>query len=165
MTEGLPVLGNYEFPQQRVSNATKAKPEWYANCCDWVIGKAVGIRDKEDLIKRFKILHGEIPDEFYKKILNPYNATNEKYKRFPATMRNYDLITGIIRRYISEYNKNPHDFIVGANNPEVVLGRDAKLRQELNILVQNAIAAEIQRSYAEFINQGGNPEEFNLNNK
>lgn len=161
MTEGLPVLGNYEFPQQRVSNATKAKPEWYANCCDWVIGKAVGIRDKEDLIKRFKILHGEIPDEFYKKILNPYNATNEKYKRFPATMRNYDLITGIIRRYISEYNKNPHDFIVGANNPEVVLGRDAKLRQELNMLVQNAIAAEIQRSYAEFINRGGNPEEFN----
>ena len=155
----LPV-GDYEFPQQRVSNATKAKPEWYANCCDWVIGKAVGLRDKEDLIKRYKILHQEIPDEFYKKILNPYNATNEKYKRFPATMRNYDLITGIIRRYISEYNKNNHDFIVGANNPEVVLGRDAKLREELNILVQNAIAVEIQKSYAQFVNEGGNPEEF-----
>ena len=154
-------LGNYEFPQQRVSNATKAKAEWYANCCDWVIGKAVGLRDKEDIVKRYKILHNEIPDEFYKKILNPYNATNEKYKRFPATMRNYDLISGIIRRYISEYNKNNHDFIVGANNPEVVLGKDAKLREELNILVQNAIAVEIQRSYAEFINQGGNPEEFN----
>ena len=27
---------------------------------------------------------------------------------------------GIIRRYIGEYIKNPHDFIVGANNPEVV---------------------------------------------
>lgn len=155
----LPV-GDYEFPQQRVSNATKAKAEWYANCCDWVIGKAVGLRDKEDLIKRYKILHQEIPDEFYKKILNPYNATNERYKRFPATMRNYDLITGIIRRYISEYNKNNHDFIVGANNPEVVLGRDAKLREELNILVQNAIAVEIQKSYAQFVNEGGNPEEF-----
>ena len=155
----LPV-GDYEFPQQRVSNATKAKAEWYANCCDWVIGKAVGLRDKEDLIKRYKILHQEIPDEFYKKILNPYNATNEKYKRFPATMRNYDLITGIIRRYVSEYNKNNHDFIVGANNPEVVLGRDAKLREELNILVQNAIAVEIQKSYAQFVNEGGNPEEF-----
>ncbi len=155
----LPV-GDYEFPQQRVSNATKAKPEWYANCCDWVIGKAVGLRDKEDLIKRYKILHQEIPDEFYKKILNPYNATDERYKRFPATMRNYDLITGIIRRYISEYNKNNHDFIVGANNPEVVLGRDAKLREELNILVQNAIAVEIQKSYAQFVNEGGNPQEF-----
>ena len=152
--------GVYDFPKQRVPNSEKSKPEWYANCCDWVIGKAVGLRDKEDLIKRYKILHQEIPDEFYKKILNPYNATNERYKRFPATMRNYDLITGIIRRYISEYNKNNHDFIVGANNPEVVLGRDAKLREELNILVQNAIAVEIQKSYAQFVNEGGNPEEF-----
>lgn len=154
-------LGNYEFPQQRVSNATKAKPEWYANCCDYIIGKAVGLRNKEDIVKRYQILHQQIPDEFYKKVLNPYNATKERYRRFPATLRHYDLITGIIRRYVSEYNKNPHDFIVGANNPEVVLGKDAKLRQELNILVQNAVAAEIQRSYAEFINQGGDPNEFN----
>lgn len=154
-------FGSYQFPQQRVSYVEKEKPEWYANCCDWIIGRAVGLRNHRDLVNRYKILHNNIPDEFYKKILNPYNATNEKYRRFPATMRNYDLLNGIIRRYVSEYNKNPHEFIVGANNPEVVLGRDAKLREELNILVQNAIAAEIQRSYAEFINQGGDPQQFN----
>ena len=154
-------FGSYQFPQQRVSYAEKEKPEWYANCCDWIIGRAVGLRNHKDLVNRYKILHNNIPDEFYKKILNPYNATNEKYRRFPATMRNYDLLNGIIRRYVSEYNKNPHEFIVGANNPEVVLGRDAKLREELNVLVQNAIAAEIQRSYAEFINQGGDPQQFN----
>ena len=154
-------FGSYQFPQQRVSYVEKEKPEWYANCCDWIIGRAVGLRNHKDLVNRYKILHNNIPDEFYKKILNPYNATNEKYRRFPATMRNYDLLNGIIRRYVSEYNKNPHEFIVGANNPEVVLGRDAKLREELNILVQNAIAAEIQRSYAEFINQGGDPQQFN----
>lgn len=154
-------FGSYQFPQQRVSYAEKEKPEWYANCCDWIIDRAVGLRNHKDLVNRYKILHNNIPDEFYKKILNPYNATNEKYRRFPATMRNYDLLNGIIRRYVSEYNKNPHEFIVGANNPEVILGRDAKLREELNILVQNAIAAEIQRSYAEFINQGGDPQQFN----
>lgn len=154
-------FGSYQFPQQRVSYVEKEKPEWYANCCDWIIGRAVGLRNHKDLVNRYKILHNNIPDEFYKKILNPYNATNEKYRRFPATMRNYDLLNGIIRRYVSEYNKNPHEFIVGANNPEVVLGRDAKLREELNILVQNAIATEIQRSYAEFINQGGDPQQFN----
>ncbi len=154
-------FGSYQFPQQRVSYVEKEKPEWYANCCDWIIGRAVGLRNHKDLVNRYKILHNNIPDEFYKKILNPYNATNEKYRRFPATMRNYDLLNGIIRRYVSEYNKNPHEFIVGANNPEVVLGRDAKLREELNVLVQNAIAAEIQRSYAEFINQGGDPQQFN----
>ena len=152
---------NYEFPQQKVPSSVKEKAEWYANCCDWVISKAISCRNRDDIVKKYNVLHKNIPDEFYKKILNPYNATNEKYKRFPATMRNYDLLTGIIRRYVSEYNRNPHDFIVGANNPEVILGRDAKLREEVSILVQNAIAAEIQRTYSEYINQGGNPQEFN----
>ena len=154
-------FGSYEFPQQRVSSAEKEKAEWYANCCDWIIGRAVGLRDTKDLVNRYRVLHKDIPDEFYKKILNPYNATNEKYRRFPATMRNYDLISGIVRRYVSEYNKNVHEFIVGANNPEVVFGKDARLREEINKLVQNAIAAEIQRSYSEFINQGGEPSQFN----
>lgn len=153
--------GVYDFPKQRVPNSEKEKPEWYANCCDWIIGKAVGLRDTTDMNKRYEILQERIPDEFYKKILNPYNATQEKYTRFPAEMRNYDLIKGIIRRYVSEYNKNEHIFIVGANNPEVVFAKDARLREEISVLLQNAIAAEIQRSFQQFVNEGGNPQEFN----
>ena len=153
--------GVYDFPKQRVPNSEKRKPEWYANCCDWIIGKAIGLRDNKELYQRYEIMHDRMPGEFYKKILNPYNATNEKYTRFPAEMRNYDLIKGIIRRYISEYNKNEHIFIVGANNPEVVFAKDARLREEVSILLQNAIATEIQRSFQEYINQGGDPKQFN----
>lgn len=153
--------GVYDFPKQRVPNSEKRKPEWYANCCDWIIGKAIGLRDTKELYQRYEIMHDRMPGEFYKKILNPYNATNEKYTRFPAEMRNYDLIKGIVRRYISEYNKNEHIFIVGANNPEVVFAKDARLREEVSILLQNAIAAEIQRSFQEYINQGGDPQQFN----
>ena len=153
--------GVYDFPKQRVPNSEKRKPEWYANCCDWIIGKAIGLRDNKELYQRYEIMHDRMPGEFYKKILNPYNATNEKYTRFPAEMRNYDLIKGIVRRYISEYNKNEHIFIVGANNPEVVFAKDARLREEVSILLQNAIAAEIQRSFQEYINQGGDPQQFN----
>lgn len=152
---------SFPFPSQRVSNAVKEKAEWYANCCDWIIAQGQGARDNNDLEQKYNVLRGEIPDEYYKKILNPYNATKEKYKRFPATMRNYDLMKGIIRRYVSEYIKNPHDFMVGANNPEVVLSRNAKLRQELRMLVEQKIAAQIQQSYQQFINQGGDPQQFN----
>ena len=153
--------GVYDFPKQRVPNSEKRKPEWYANCCDWIIGKAIGLRNNEELFQRYEIMHDRMPDEFYKKILNPYNATNEKYTRFPAEMRNYDLIKGVVRRYISEYNKNEHIFIVGANNPEVVFAKDARLREEISILLQNAIAGEIQRSFQEYLNQGGDPKQFN----
>lgn len=151
----------YDFPRQRVSNAEKNKPEWYAGCCDWIIAQGQNIRNSSDLEKKYRVLKGDIPSEFYKKILNPYNATNEKYTRFPATMRNYDIMKGVIRRYVSEYIKNPHDFVVGANNPEVILARNSKLRQELAFIVQEQIAAKIQESYANWVNQGNDPQQFN----
>lgn len=154
-------LQPYDFPLQRVPNSRKKEEDWYAACCDWVIAQGLSNRNNDDLEVKYRILHGDIPDTFYKKILNPYNATNEKYKRFPATMRNYDLMKGIIRRYVSEYIKNPHDFIVGANNAEVVLARNAQLRKQLQAIVEEKIAARIQQSYQEWINQGNNPQEFN----
>lgn len=151
---------NYDFPLQRIPNSKKDEA-WAAQCADWIIAQGIGNRDSQDLEDKYNIIHGRIPDEFYKKILNPYNSTQEKYKRFPATMRNYDLMKGIIRRYVSEYIKNPHDFIVGANNAEVVLAKNAKLRQELAKLVEQQIAARIQQSYNQWLQEGNNPEQFN----
>ena len=152
---------SFDFPLQRVPNSKKKDPEWYASCCDWIIAQGQGNREVSELEVKYGIIQGKIPDSFYKKILNPYNATQEKYKRFPATMRNYDLMKGIIRRYVSEYIKNPHDFIVGANNPEVVLARNSKLRQELQAIVQQKIAARIQQTYQEWVNGGNDPQQFN----
>lgn len=152
---------NYDFPIQRVSNAEKEKHEWYANCCDWIIERAVNSKDESQLELRYRVLNGEIPDELYKKILNPYNATKERYTRFPATMRNYDLMKGIIRRYVSEYIKNPHDFIVGANNPEVVLAKNNKLKQLLLGLAQQEVVKLMQVKYKEWIEGGNDPKQFN----
>ena len=76
------------FPKQRVSAAERNKPEFYANSCDWLIGQALSIAQTDDIEKKYHFLKGNIDAEYYKKILNPYNATNKDYQRFPATMRN-----------------------------------------------------------------------------
>ena len=154
-------LTTYNFPKQRVSSSEKNKPEWYAQCIDWIIAQGQAINDPLVVEEEMNILKGDIPEKYYKKALNPYNATDKKYKRFPADMRNYDMIQGILRRYVSEYTKNPHDFIVGANNPDVVFARNAKLKEEVSILVQNAIAAKLTESYNQYIQQGGDPKQFN----
>ncbi len=154
-------LGPFNFPVQTIPEKDKQKYEFYANCADWLIAQATSIRNSAAIEEKYQILQGNIPDRFYKKILNPYNEKNEKYRRFPADMRNYDIIKGIIRRFVSEYAKNPHDFIVTAHNPEVVLARSAKVREEVNKLVESKIAEELAKSYKEFIGQGGNPQEFN----
>lgn len=141
------------FPQQRVSQSEKNKPAWYQNCIDYVIDAGLSFNDKTDTERALQILHGNIPDEFYKKTLNPYNAANEKYTRFPATMRNYDIMSDIIRRYVSEYFKGIHEFVVGANSPDVVLKKDAKLREEIGLMAQQAFQQEFEKRWAEMQQQ------------
>ena len=141
------------FPKQRVSATEKDKPAWYQNCIDYVIDAGLSFNDRTDTERKLQILHGNIPDEFYKKTLNPYNAENEKYKRFPATMRNYDIMSDIIRRYVSEYFKGIHEFIVGANNPEIVLKKNIKLKEKIAIMAQQAFKQEFEKRWAEMQQQ------------
>lgn len=155
------IKGNVGFPSQRVSNAQKGKAEWYAECCDYVIGAGLDASRQKRLEDKYNILNGLISDDIYKKILNPYNATKDSNKRFPADMRNYDMMRGIIRRYVSEYIKSPHDFIVGANNPDIVFAKDAQLRQEATRLFEVKMSENINKSYEEFIKNGGDGKDFN----
>ena len=160
------MLNNYTiFPRQRVSGAEKQKQEWYANCIDHIIAQGISFNDRTESEVQLNILHGDIPNEFYKKTLNPYNSAQERYQRFPATMRNFDIMSDVIRRYVSEYFKGVHEFIVGANNPEIVLKRDAKLREEMAKLAEQAFQQEFERRYQELIQQSAQqgipPEQVN----
>lgn len=154
-----------DFPQQKVSGATKRKAEWYTNCIDYIIDAGLACNDRAETETLMSIQHGNIPNEYYKKTLNPYNSNNERYTRFPATMRNLDIMNDIIRRYVSEYFKGVHEFIVGANSPEIVANKNAKLKQEMMILAQQAFQQEFEKRYQELVQQaeqsGQNPENIN----
>ena len=153
------------FPQQRVPYSEKQKAEWYANSIDYIIDMGLSCNDRNDTERKLDILHGNIPNEFYKKTLNPYNSNNEKYQRFPATMRNLDIMSDIIRRYVSEYFKGIHEFIVSASNPEIVIKKSAKLREEIGIMASQAFQQEferrLQQMQAEAAQQGVPPEQIN----
>ena len=143
----------HTFPAQRVSISEKNKPEWYANCIDFVIDAGLSCNDRNETEIMIKILHGEVPDEFYKKTLNPYNSKKESHTRFPATLRNYDMTTGVVRRFISEYYKGVHEFEIGANNPDIVINKEAKLKKLVLELCQQAFVAEVQKNYKQAVEQ------------
>lgn len=150
------------FPKQRVSGAEKQKAEWYANCIDYIISVGIGYNDRQDTELQLDCLHGNMPDKFYKKTLNPYNASKEKYTRFPATLRNYDIMNDVVRRYVSEYFKGVHEFIVGASNPDIVINKNAKLKESIMEAAEQAFQQEFQKRYEQMINeaaQQGQPAE------
>lgn len=154
MSESRKPFSSLNFPSQRVSSAEKDKPEWYANCIDFVIDAGLNCNDRTETERLIDIVHGDIPFDIYKKTLNPYNSDKEQYKRFPATMRNYDMLSGLIRRFVSEYYKGVHDFNVGANDPDIIIKKNAKLEKEVLTLCQQAFAAEIQKNMQAAAQQG-----------
>ena len=149
------MMPNYTatFPQQRVSGSVKKTADWYANCIDYVIDAGLSFNDRKDTELKLSILRGDLPTEFYKKTLNPYNSANEKYQRFPATLRNLDIMSDIIRRYVSEYFKGVHEFVVGANNPDIVINKNAKLKEKIGELAQQAFQQEFERQYQAMVQQ------------
>jgi hypothetical protein len=153
------------FPQQRVGAAVKAKADWYANCIDYIINAGISCNDKTDIETKLSILRGDIPNSFYRKTINPYNSNNERYTRFPATMRNFDIMSDIIRRYVSEYVKGVHEFTVGANNPEIVLKKNKRLQQEAGIKAAEAFQQEFEKRLQEMqqqaAQQGTPPDQIN----
>lgn len=156
---------SYNFPQQRVSGSEKQKAEWYANCIDYIIDAGLAANDRSEDETMLSIQRGMIPDDFYKKTLNPYNSANEKYTRFPATMRNLDIMNDIIRRYVSEYFKGIHEFVVGANNPEIVLNKEAKLKEKVLQLAEQAFQQKFEQEYQAAVQQaqanGQDPRQIN----
>ena len=157
---------NVNFPQQRVSYAEKQKASFYANCIDYVIDMGMGCNDRTDTEQKLNILHDNIPNSFYRKTLNPYNSSEERFTRFPATMRNLDIMSDVIRRYVSEYYKGIHEFTVGANNPEIVLKKNAKLKEEIGILASQAFKQEFEKRLKELQSQaqqqGTPPDQVNV---
>ena len=156
---------NAQFPKQRVDGSTKRKAEWYCNCIDYIIDAGLSFNDRTETETELNILRGNIPDSFYKKTLNPYNSNNEKYQRFPATMRNFDIMSDIIRRYVSEYFKGVHEFVVGANNPDIILNKNAKLKEKIGELAQQAFQQKFQKQYKaaqqQAVQQGQDPNSVN----
>ena len=135
---------NNYFPSQRVSADVKETFEFYSACTDYVIAAGQACNDRAATENLLAILHGDIPDEYYKKATNPYNASKEKFTRFPATMRNLDIINDIVRRYVSEYIKEDHEFIVGANNPDIILARDKAIRDDILKKANEVYMAELK---------------------
>ena len=62
-------------------------------------------------------------------------------------------MSDIIRRYVSEYFKGVHEFVVGANNPDIIINKNAKLKEKIGELAQQAFQQEFERQYQAMVKQ------------
>lgn len=136
------------YIEHRNTRSEKKDPSWYKRMARYALSfvdtnRTSSVNDRRD------VLDGIISDDYYKKVLNPYNSTDKKYTRHRAEMRNYDIMKDIIRRYIGEFSKQPFDFEVKCNDPEVITRFNDAFAQELSKIAVQQFINELNNSGVE----------------
>ena len=71
---------------------------------------------RESDIKLLKLASGQLIETDYTFITNPHGLSDEKYKQYPAKLRNFDFIAPLFLRWISEYKQRIFEPIVYTKN-------------------------------------------------
>lgn len=104
-----------------------------------------GQRDNNDILKNYQYYNGQIPYSEYAHVLNPYNTTNPDYKRYPAKLKNHNIIKPVVRLLLSEGNRRPRNFTVFSANPDSVNAKKEFLLNKVKNTVKDMFINELIR--------------------
>ncbi len=103
-------------PRLKVSDKDKDR-EWAIACMDAAIQEGSYFSSHRETMKEYlNAAEGTIDNSLYGHVLNPYNTENDKLTRFPATLRNYDILEPVIRMLMGELSERPSTVQVVATN-------------------------------------------------
>lgn len=93
-------------PTQKLPAAEKDRAWKVANLRHW---STVSMRSIQyDKYKElFEIAAGKMNETAYQHITNPYHLKDDRFKRYPAKLANYDIISPKFLRWVSEYGERP----------------------------------------------------------
>lgn len=131
------------FPKQHVTNAERNKKDehgryWAWDCCDYFADQiAQGNNgDKNELLTILKACEGNIDEDVYSYVLNPYGVKgNEKIRKFPARLRNYDIMSIVFETALGEKASEPDTSQVTCTNKDVEDQMMAQHNQEMNSMM------------------------------
>lgn len=136
------------IPRQKISEKEKRfKPKdgsksWGEQVIDAIIENSrfnIG-NNNYTILNYYNAYNGVINEDLYSHLTNPFNTTNQKYKRYPAKIRNYNIIKPVIDLLIGEKSKQPLNYsVICTNNDSQIKAEEAKTQLIYNILQQEFI--------------------------
>lgn len=131
------------YPKQKVTTAERNKTnhkdkDWWEENIDYLIEQSTMGDDYDELISLARITDDEIDREEYNYVLNPLNSNIEKYTRFGARLRNYNIINPVKDLYIGEFGGRFKNIQVLSSNPN----DDTAINKELTALTKRWYAQE-----------------------
>lgn len=78
----------------------------------------------------YRAYNGVLDESAYNYITNPFNTPAHKKLKWPAKMRNYNIIKPVIDLLLGEKMMRPDNYIVTVSNPDAVSGYQEAIKQE-----------------------------------
>lgn len=129
------------YPKQKLSSTDKTKREgtnktWGEVNVDYFIDQISINSDHEEMIRLYRTSSSELDRTDYNYILNPFNTSIDRYTKFSAKLRNFDIITPIIELFVGEFGKRLQNYQVVSTNPDA----QSKYEKELGVVLKNYYA-------------------------
>ncbi len=128
------------FPDQRVKENEKKSEEWYIACTNYIIDRATSEKNLTETIENLKLANGIVNHESIGYVLKAYGKhvqDKAKETKFPAHIREIDIITPIRERYLGEYIKQYHNYQVYIHDSDSVFMRNQELAKAVQVKLFN----------------------------
>lgn len=133
-------------PPQKTSlkQKTKNENEELKRTIDFFIGSVTEFyTTRNKFWKLYQLANGIFPQEYYDYVTNPMNSTKEKHRKFPAKIRNYDIINPTMRLLQGEKTKRPFPYQVFVHNEDSFIQKREEVNQKVNGVVQQMFINEL----------------------
>lgn len=143
-------------PKQKIPTKDKFNEQWLKDngfYWDSVCKDAI---DEAEAMKLYRAANGELMTEEYVHITNPLNTDNDNYKRYPAKLKNVDIINSIVIMLMGEKRKRGLNYTVIARNSDI----DTVRTQIREAAYDDALQAEFINAFIQFSQETGRPVEM-----
>jgi hypothetical protein len=130
-------LSKNHIPKQKLKRSKKTK-KWGKESIEGFINQSTFVQSsKSELLKFYETYNGNLAEQDYNYVTNPYNSQAGKKRNFPAKLRNYNIIKPVVDLLLGEKSNRPSNYQVTVTNPDAVSRmEEEKKKQVLSNLQQ-----------------------------
>lgn len=96
--------------------------------------------------KNYELANGVFDESYYNYVLNPINSAKEKHTKFPAKIRNYDIISPLLRLLQGEKTKRPFPYQVYVHNEDSHIQKREDMNSKINSNLQQMFINQLNNS-------------------
>lgn len=132
-----------QLPQQKVSKRKKTE-QWHKDSMKHFISNStIASGEKTNIRELYRFYNGEIKESDYSYITNPYNSPKEKNLRWPARIRNYNIIKPVVDMLMGEKLLQKNAYTVIANNEDSINSYQDEMHSRLMTNLQQMLINEL----------------------